>query len=70
MDFGKKKNKKLAILRLRVRLGQCCLELHFGSCPKPLFQSEAKCEAIAMKMVFYSRPNKTQHFHKKEKFFT
>ena len=64
MEIGKKK-KRLAILRLRVRLGQCCLELHCGSCPKPLFQSEAKCEAIAMKMIFYSRGNKTEHFHKK-----
>ena len=32
--------------------------------PKPLFQSEAKCEAIDMKMSFYSHANKT-HFHKK-----
>ena len=29
---------------------------------KPLFQSEAKCEAIDMKMNFYSHANKT-HFH-------
>ena len=29
--------------------------------PKPLFQSEAKCEAIDMKMSFYSHANKT-HF--------
>ena len=27
--------------------------------PKPLFQSEAKCEAIDMKMSFYSHANKT-----------
>ena len=36
----------------------------FQSCPKPLFQSEAKCEAIDMKMISYSHANKT-HFHKK-----
>ena len=29
-----------------------------GGCPKPLSQSEAKCEAIDMKMSFYSRTNK------------
>ena len=55
------------------RLGQCCLELHCGnafggtnrpflSCPKPLFQSEAQCEAID---DFYSHANKTRHFQKK-----
>ena len=32
----------------------------FPSFPKPLFQSEAKCEAI-MKTIFYSHANKT-HF--------
>ena len=26
----------------------------FPSCPKPLFQSEAKCEAIDVKMISYS----------------
>ena len=36
----------------------------FQSCPNPLFQSEAKCEAIDMKMMSYSHANKT-HFHKK-----
>ena len=30
----------------------------------PLFQSEAKCEAIDMNMIFYSHANRT-HFHKK-----
>ena len=29
-----------------------------GSCLKPLFQSEAKCEAIDMKMIFHSHANK------------
>ena len=28
-------------------------------CPKPLFQSEAKCETINMKMSFHSHANKT-----------
>ena len=31
-------------------------------CPKPLFQSEAKCNAIDMKINFYFHVNKT-HFH-------
>ena len=30
----------------------------------PLFQSEAKCEAIDMNMIFYSHANRT-YFHKK-----
>ena len=34
----------------------------FPSCLKPLFQSEAKCEAIATKMIFNYDANKT-HFH-------
>ena len=40
------------------------LKRPFPSYPKPLFQSEANCEAIDMKMisVFYSRANKT-YFH-------
>ena len=36
----------------------------FPSCLKPLFQSEAKCRAIDMEMIFYSHANKT-HFHNK-----
>lgn len=36
----------------------------FSSCPKFLFQSEVKCEAIAMKMFIYCHANKP-HFHKK-----
>ena len=36
----------------------------FPSCFKPLFESEAKCRAIDMKVIFYSHANKT-HFHKK-----
>ena len=37
----------------------------FPSCPKPLFQSEAKCETIDMKLwFFYSYANKTP-FHNK-----
>ena len=34
----------------------------FPSCLKPLFQSEAKCQAIVMKMIFRSHANKT-HCH-------
>ena len=34
----------------------------FSSCPKPLFQSEAKCEVIVMKMIFYYHAIKI-HFH-------
>ena len=34
------------------------------SCLKLLFQSEAKCKAIDMKMIFYSYANKI-HFQKK-----
>ena len=33
-------------------------------CPKPLFQSDAKWEAIDMKIGFHSRENKT-HYHDK-----
>ena len=33
-----------------------------SNCPKPLFQSEAKCVAVNMKMIFSSHANKT-HFH-------
>ena len=36
----------------------------FPSVPKPLFQSEAKCEAIDMKRIFNYHANKT-HFHNK-----
>ena len=36
----------------------------FWSCPQPLFQSEATCEATDMKRIFYSLEKKT-HFHKK-----
>ena len=37
----------------------------FPSCLKPLFQSEAKCEAIDTKMSFYSHAGKLTHFHNK-----
>ena len=36
----------------------------FASCHKPLLHNEAKCEAIDMKIIFYSHANKTC-FHKK-----
>ena len=38
---------------------------HFDpSCPRPLFRSKAKCDAIDMKMPFHSHANETR-FHKK-----
>ena len=36
----------------------------FASCFKPLFQSEAKCEAIDLKMIFNFNAHKT-HFPNK-----
>ena len=39
-------------------------KLKFPSSPHPLFQSEAKCKAIDMKMILYSHANKT-HFPRK-----
>ena len=45
-----------------------CVDLRFlmlsndnqiASWTKPLFQSEAKCDSIGMKMIFYSHANKT-----------
>ena len=36
----------------------------FPSCPKPLFEREAKCVAIDMKVIFYSHANET-HYRKK-----
>ena len=36
----------------------------FPSSPKPLFQSEFKCEAIGMKIIFHFHANKT-HFKKR-----
>ena len=37
----------------------------FPSFSKPLFQSEAKCKVIDMKMIFYFNVNLT-HFYKKD----
>ena len=34
----------------------------FPGCPKPLFQSEAKCEAIDVNEIFYSHAKKTNSF--------
>jgi len=45
------------------RLSSTCINSPFPSCPKHPFQSEAKYEAIVMKMISYSHVNKT-HFHK------
>ena len=45
--------------------GRCVLKKNsISSCSEPLFQSESKCESIDMKIIFYSRANKT-HFHKR-----
>ena len=45
-----------------------CLDMKVGTAvtlgPKPLFQSEAKCQTIDIKMIFHSHSNKT-HFQKK-----
>jgi len=40
----------------------CVFNRPFPRCLKPLFQSEAQCEAIDMKMIFYSHANRT-HFN-------
>ena len=59
----------------RVNVFACCIVWFqalfngpFTSCPQPLFQSEAKCKAIDMKMIFHSHANKT-HF-RSERFCT
>ena len=54
---------------LREHLSNKCNEIFkryrpFLSYPKPLFQSEANCKAIDVKMIFYSHANVT-HFHYK-----
>ena len=36
----------------------------FPGSPGPLYQSEVKCSAFYMEMIFHSRANKT-HFHEK-----
>ena len=48
-----------------VHISICFANSPFPSCLKPLFQAEAKCEAVDMKYDFlFSRQKKT-HFHKK-----
>ena len=39
----------------------------FLSCPKPMFQSEAKCEAIDVKMISYSH---VKNSFSQERFYT
>ena len=46
------------------RWEMCVKKNSISSCSEPLFQSESKCESIDMKIIFYSRANKT-HFHKR-----
>ena len=51
------------------RAGFCfriCVNSPFPSCLKPLFQSEAKCEAIDTKMSFDSHAGKLTYFHNKD----
>ena len=36
----------------------------FPSCPKPLFRSEVKCEAVDIKMNIYSHANETGYNRK------
>ena len=49
----------------RVNVFACCIALFqalfngpFTSCPQPLFQSEGKCKANDIKMIFHSHTNK------------
>ena len=37
---------------LQTQVNHLCLHRPFPSCPEPLFQSEAKCKTIDMKMNF------------------
>ena len=37
----------------------------FPNCSKSLFQSEAKCEAVDMKMILFCHANET-HYHRKD----
>ena len=48
----------------RARNGDKSNTRRFPSCLKPLFQSEAKCDAIDTNMILYSRVNEA-HFEKK-----
>ena len=48
----------------RARNGDKSNTRRFTSCLKPLFQSEAKCDAIDTNMILYSRVNEA-HFQKK-----
>ena len=48
----------------RARNGDKSNTRRFPSCLKPLFQSEAKCDAIDTNMILYSRVNEA-HFQKK-----
>ena len=51
-------------LRKICKNGDHCHEEAISKLSKPLFQSEAKLEAIDMRTSFYSHANKS-HFHKK-----
>ena len=50
-------------LRYSLRVCKTC-KRPFSSCPKPLFQSEAMCEATYMKMRFFSSCTEIKHFNR------
>ena len=54
-SFLEEERERTVVMRLVTR------SRPFRNCPKPRFQSEAKCEATDMKMIFDSHAKKT-HF--------
>ena len=60
--------KRVNVFACYIVLFQSLFNGPFTSCSEPLFQSEARCKAIDMKMIFYSHANKT-HF-RSERFCT
>ena len=66
-DVLLQRNAKVSLfisLDNRERMKQGYVRTFGESCLKSLLQSGANCEAIDLKMMFYSHANKT-HFHKK-----
>ena len=59
------KHSHSAVRRMSDRVSRATLNRPFPSSKKSHFQSEAKCEAIDMKMIFNYDANKT-HFHNKD----
>ena len=65
--LGSSENRLEAIIirkKKRAQFSDLIGNRTFPSCLKPLFQSEAKNEAVDMKMIFYFQTRKTR-FHKK-----